>query len=223
MKNQYFADVKDYTKYCILRQFLDIPKIIYWMLTKEDSEIDRRMLNYLQSQHNAHLDRKLWDHLSTCFSNGWRNVSYIEGWLGDVVHYEKQPIDDWAKRKAISNEVISMAGKDQIVFLDPDNGYEVPYCPEGRSRSSKYVYKCEITRLLKKNATIILFQHYQMGQAVDDMIQNFSEQFKGQYRFAVRTSYVVYYFLSNSDLNWAIQRLAIKENDQTHTRLRLLC
>lgn len=181
------------------------------------------MLNYLQSPQCANLDSALFGHLSTCVLDGWRKVSYIEGWLGNVVNYEKQSIDDWAKREAISNEVISMASKDQIVFLDPDNGYQVPSCPEGTRRSNKYVYKSEITRLLEKNATIILFQHFQMGEAVGDMIQKFSEQFKDQYRFAVRTNYVVYYFLSNADLNWAIQRLATKVNDRPHTKIRLLC
>lgn len=231
MKNQYFADVKDYTKYCILRQFLDIPKIIFWMLTKDDNEKDdRRMLNYLNLPRCANLDKELWEYLLTCVSNGWRDVSYIEGWLGDVVHYEKSPIDDWADRKKVFNKVIERTSKGQIVFLDPDNGYVpvdphngyIPSCPEGTSRSSKYVYASEIKGLLEKDATIILFQHFNMGQAVDDMIQKFSEQFKCQYRFAVRTSYVVYYFLSNSNLNWAIQRLATKENDEPHTRLRLL-
>lgn len=108
------------------------------------------MLNYLQSPQCANLDSALFGHLSTCVLDGWRKVSYIEGWLGNVVNYEKQSIDDWAKREAISNEVISMASKDQIVFLDPDNGYQVPSCPEGTRRSNKYVYKSEITRLLEK-------------------------------------------------------------------------
>jgi hypothetical protein len=222
MKNQYFADVNDYTKYCILRQFLDIPKIIYWMLTKDDNGTYPRKLNYLKLQQCANLDRELWERLSTCVSNGRRNVSYIEGWLGNVVHYEKRPIDDWVKRETISNEIIKKASKDQIVFLDPDNGYQVPSCPERTRQSSKYVYASEISGLLEKDATIILFQHFRMDQTVDDMIQQFSEQWKSQYRFAVRTSYVVYYFLSNSDLNWAKQRLVTKENDRPHTRLRLL-
>jgi hypothetical protein len=222
MKNQYFADVNDYTKYCILRQFLDIPKIIYWMLTKDDNVIDGRKLKYTELPQSASLDQELWNHLSICVSNYWREVSYIEGWLGDVVHYEKHLIDDWSKRKAISDSVISMASKHQIVFLDPDNGYRVASCPEGKSKSSKYVYDFEISGLLKNDATIILFQHLQMGEKVDNMIRQFSDQWKGQYRFAVRTSYVVYYFLSNSGLKWAIQRLQKIENNQPHTRITVL-
>jgi len=211
MKNQYFADVNDYTKYSILRQFSEFPKIIYWMLTKDDNTNYPRKLNYLASRQCANLDKDLWDHLLKCVKNDWRHVSYIEGWLGNVVHYEKRPIDDWVKREAISNDVISMASKDQIVFLDPDNGYQVPSCPEGTSGSSKYVYDFEIRGLLEKGATVILFQHLRMGQKVDNMIHQFSEQWKSHNRFAVRTSHVLYYFLSNSDLNWAIQRLKPKK------------
>lgn len=223
MKSRYFADVNDYTKYYILRQFLDIPKIIYWMLTtKNDNETYPRKLNYLKSQQCANLDKELWDYLSTCVDKRWRDVSYIEGWLGNVVHYEKRPIDDWAKREAISNDVISMASKDQIVFLDPDNGYQVPSRPKGTSKSSKYVYDFEIRRLLEKDVTIILFQYIKRGQKVDSMLQQFYEQWKNEYRFAVRTSYVVYYFLSkNSDLSWAKQRLEAKKNDKPHTSLKL--
>ncbi len=236
MKNQYFADVRDYTKYYILRQFPEIPKIIYWMLTKDDNGVSikdnnepcaryKKERRYLKSKQCVDLDSELCGHLSTCVDNCWRDVSHIEGLLGEVVHYEKSLIDDWAKREAISNDVISMASKDQIVFLDPDNGYQVPSCPEGGRRSSKYkyVYESEIRRLLEKDVTIILFQHLRRGQAVDKMIQEFSEQFKCQYRFAVRTSYAVYYFLSkNSDLDWARRRLIAKCNDKPHTRLKSL-
>lgn len=222
MKNQYFADVNDYTKYCILRQFSDVPKIIYWMLTKDDSRPDGRKLKYLESPQSAGLDKELWDHLSACVSNDCRHVSYIEGWLGNVLHYEERIIDDWVKRKGISNEVISWVRKDQIVFLDPDNGYQVPSYPEDTLRSNKYVYASEIRRLLERNATIILFQHLRMGQTVADMVRQFSEEWKDQYRFAVRTSYVVYYFLSNSDLGWAVKRLETRSNDLPHTRLELL-
>jgi hypothetical protein len=220
MKNQYFADVNDYTKYCILRQFPDIPKIIYWMLTKDDKPFFRR-LKYLDSDQYANLDRELWDHLSKCVNENLRHVSHIESLLDNVVHYEKRPIDDWEERKTISNEVISMARKDEIVFLDPDNGYQVPAYPGGTRRSSKFVYDFEISGLLEKDVTIILYQHLRMGQTVDNMIQQFYKRWKGQYRFAVRTSFVVYYFLSNSDLTWARQRLATKENNNKHTRLRL--
>jgi len=192
------------------------------MLTKDNNGTYPRKLNYLKSQQSAILDTELWGYLSTCFSNDWRDVSYIEGWLGNIIHYEKRLIDDWSSRKAISNEVISVASKNQIVFLDPDNGYQVPSCPEGKSKSCKYVYAFEISRLLEKDATIILFQHLRMGQKVDNMIEQFSEQWKGQYRFAVRTSYVVYYFLSNSDLKWAIQKLEARKNDKPHTMIRLL-
>ena len=222
MKNQYFADVNDYTKYCILRQFCDIPKIIYWMLTKDDNENHPRKLNYLRSEQCTNLDTQLWEHLLKCVKNGWRNVSYIEGWLGNVIHYEKRLIDEWMRRKTISNEVISEASKGKIVFLDPDNGYQVPTVPEGTSKSSKYVYDFEISGLLKKNATVILYQHLKMGQTVDNMIQQFSDRWKNQYRFSARTSFVVYYFLSNSDLNWAIERVRTKENNKPHTRIKLL-
>lgn len=220
MMNKYFADVNDYTKYCILRQFADIPKIIYWMLTTsgDDGNYLRR-LKYLELPECADLDKELWDHLKNCVAKGWRNVSYIEGWLGNVVHYEKRPIDNWAERKKISHEVISMAGGGQIVFLDPDNGYEV----QSVSKSSKHVYKCEIEKLLEKEATVILFQHLRRGQPADKMIAEFSGQWSGQYRFAVRTSYAVYYFLSkHSDLDWARQKLAPKQNNRPHIRLKLI-
>ncbi|MCX5809768.1 MAG: hypothetical protein NTX36_10430 [Proteobacteria bacterium] len=195
------------------------------MLTKDDNGPDGRKLKYTELTQCANFDRELWDYLRACVLNERRNISDIEGWLGDVVHYEKHLIDDWSKRKAISDEIISMASKDQIVFLDPDNGYRVASCPEGRSKSCKYVYDFEISGLLKNDATIILFQHLQMGEKVDNMIRmirQFSEQWKGQYQFAVRTSYVVYYFLSNSDLKWAIQRLRKIENNQPHTRITML-
>jgi len=222
MKHEYFGDVNDYTKYAILRRFNDTPKIIHWMLTVNEKGKDGRKLAYLKHRRCSSLDSELWNHLGKCVQNENRDVAAIEGMLGNVVKYEKRLIDDWNSRQAISEDVISLAGKNTLVFLDPDNGYEVESTPEGKSKSKKYIYRSELRRLLDKDATVMLFQHSRMGESYNSMITNFSKGWEAEYRFAVKTSHVVYYFLSKSNINWMMERISGIQNGLKHTRLEIL-
>jgi hypothetical protein len=213
MKNQYFGDVKDYTKYSVLRCFIDKPKIIHWMRTKDNNRQDGRKLNYLRNKANSHLDRELWEYLrqKVCHER-IRNVQAIEGKLGLVLRYEKRLIDFWEERATIFDELCDKVSQDTIVFLDPDNGYQVPSVGVGSTNSKKYVYKKEIEKLLEREAIVILFQHFRMGEPVKRMVQNYLDEWRNINIFYVRTSEVIYYFMFQRNIHWCAQRIKSKEN-----------
>ncbi|TRZ91795.1 MAG: hypothetical protein D4R88_01365 [Methanosarcinales archaeon] len=220
MKDQYFGDVKDYTKYAILRCFIDEPKIIHWMQTTDNNRKDGRKLKYLENRANAHLDVELWEYLrqKVCHEK-IRNVQAIEGKLGLVLKYEKRPIDVGEKRDAIFDELCNKVSQDNIVFLDPDNGYQVPSVEEGRTNSKKYVYKKEIDKLLDRHAIVILFQHFRRSETVETMVHNFHNDWQHINPFYVRTSEVIYYFLSKRDIYWCAHRIKSKENQKPNTKV----
>ncbi|MBL8025263.1 MAG: hypothetical protein JNL74_02570 [Fibrobacteres bacterium] len=222
MKNQYFCDVSDYTKYAILRRLSDIPKSIYWMLTSNDNGPDGRRLGYLKKPKETRwLDPELWDKLNVCVQNDQRDLKIIESYIPNLKHSERRVIDNWQERVSISNDFIDKIEPEQLVFLDPDNGYEVPSCPKGQNESCKYVYHSEIKKLIDNSCIVMLFQHKRMGQGVDDMIAEFSDKWKGSHQFSIITSYVVYYFLANCDISWMKEKILPIQNSKPHTRIEI--
>ena len=52
------------------------------------------------------------------------------------------------------------ASQSELVFLDPDNGLEVPSRPFGRKHSSKYAYWREVTAIWAAGASVLIYQHF---------------------------------------------------------------
>ena len=67
MKNQYFGDVNDYSKYGLLRCFADsgLNIGVCWMLTPDDSRSDGRKIRYLSDPEKwKGFDPTLFDYLA---------------------------------------------------------------------------------------------------------------------------------------------------------------
>lgn len=47
-----------------------------------------------------------------------------------------------------------------IVFLDPDNGLEVPSAPPTSARASKYVYLDEVAAIAARGQSVLIYQHH---------------------------------------------------------------
>jgi hypothetical protein len=62
--------------------------------------------------------------------------------------------DGWQK------DLLRAASGVDLVFLDPDNGIEVPSKPVGRKGSSKYVTWQEIQALWQAGCSLLIYQHF---------------------------------------------------------------
>lgn len=166
MKNQYFGDVNDYRKYGLLRALQsswDGSLLVAWMLTPDDSGQDGGFRSYLKALHTwAKYDPELFAGLTDLFRSALApSVSLLEesGLLPRARYYSAIVPDKLIERDAWRDDLIREALGADLVFLDPDNGIEVPSRPAGRVRSSKYVMWREIQAFWEAGSSLLIYQH----------------------------------------------------------------
>lgn len=165
MKNQYFGDINDYRKYGLLRALRAASGLrlgVWWMLTPDDERRDGKFVAYLtQPGRWRTFDPSLFDLLATVLS-AERRVSVIanSGLLGDSLFVDAVVPDSKPARTASFAMVQERLRPAELVFLDPDNGLEIPSCPQGRRGSSKYVLSRELAELFGCEKSLLVYQHF---------------------------------------------------------------
>ncbi|MBI5040442.1 MAG: hypothetical protein HZB57_04375, partial [Gammaproteobacteria bacterium] len=146
MKNQYFGDINDYRKYGLIRSILragDFRLLVAWMLTPDDDSNDGNIVEYLAKPKQwKNFDPTLYEGLQRLMRpDARRSVGLIESasLLPSANYYSRTVPDAAADRSQWMRDLIAASGISDLVFLDPDNGFEVKARPYGRKRSSKYV------------------------------------------------------------------------------------
>jgi len=167
MKNQYFGDIHDYRKYGLLRALQsngDGRLLVAWMFTPDDGGQDGRFRAYLDDPDTwAKYDAELFAGLARLLDSTTQlSVSLIEGTalLPRTSYYSAVVPDDRRGRDLWREGLLRAASGADLVFLDPDNGIEVPSKPVGRKGSSKYVTWSEIEALWKLRCSILIYQHF---------------------------------------------------------------
>lgn len=167
MKNRYFGDVNDYRKYGLLRALQkpgNLSLEVGWMLTPDDDSSDGGLRHYLREPSKwRRYDEPLFGHLSAALSDGATpSVTMIERssilprarFFSEVVPDERSARALWGER------IVEFAAGADLVFLDPDNGVEIPSRPIGRKNSSKYAAWHEIERLWETGSSVLVYQHF---------------------------------------------------------------
>jgi len=166
LKHQYFGDLNDYRKYGLLRALTsgsNLRLLIAWMLTPDDGRTDGRKIGYLNKPSKyERFDAELFRNLRHSLSTAERHVSLMEtsNLLADAAYYSEVVPDARVGRARWFESLKTLAGGCDLVFLDPDNGLEVPTKPMGRQDSSKYVYWREIRELWGRGASLLIYQHF---------------------------------------------------------------
>jgi len=187
MKNQYFGDVNDYVKYGLIRSILrsgSFRPLIAWYLTPDDKGTDGRHIDYLQSPEEwAHYDSDLYHGLKRLTSDD-RAVSKIEtaGLLMNAEYFSLLVPDIGLDERSEWAENLMEAAKERdFVFLDPDNGIEIPTTRYGNSGSSKYAYWCEVSRLVKSRKSLLIYQHRPRMIAQAVVVSNLLKELGNRY------------------------------------------
>ena len=167
MKNQYFGDVNDYRKYGLLRVLQAVgggKLLVAWMLTPNDASRDGLLRSYLSNAERwRHHDPQLFDGLRDLLQHdAVPAVSRIErsGLLPGAAYHSAMVPDAALDRAAWREDLFAAARGADLVFLDPDNGFEVASRPVGRSRSSKFVTWCEVEALWTLGCSVLVYQHF---------------------------------------------------------------
>lgn len=167
MKNQYFGDINDYRKYGLLRIIIEsshLRVLVAWMLTPDDGGTDGKFISYLDqpdkwTKYDPQLFQKIRDILS---NEKQRRVDMIErsGLLPGAAYFADRVPDSDSDRKSWFMSLADRARGCDLVFLDPDNGFEIKSKPYGRQNSSKFVYWREIEALWSSGKSLLIYQHF---------------------------------------------------------------
>jgi hypothetical protein len=167
MKDQYVGDVNDYRKYGLLRVLSNEGRLktaICWMLTKGDGRSDGDKIKYLDEPDWKHYDPELFDQLYELVKvRKRRKVRAVQelGLIPNCSYYPERFKDEGASRNAHFDEFLQKyVGQADLVFFDPDNGYQVKSVRKGRHGSSKYVYQEELQAVFERGSSILLYQHF---------------------------------------------------------------
>ncbi|MGY2895764.1 hypothetical protein [Deinococcus sp. UYEF24] len=167
MKNQYFGDIQDYRKYGLLRRLTGMGKMslgVIWMLTPDDQSRDGSKVEYLsQASLYRHFDPDLFDALYGCVhEDGQRSVGQAEtkSLLPNTIFVSNIIPDNIEGRKTTISGAQRTVSTTDLVFFDPDNGFEISSCAKGRKNSSKYIYWDEIYRTYDNGHSVLTYQHF---------------------------------------------------------------
>ena len=167
MKNQYFGDINDYRKYGLLHSLQSIGDgrlLVAWMLTPDDGSRDGGRRSYLRDPDTwMRYDPTLFTGLAGMLGPpSVPEVSLIEmsPLLPRASYYAAEVPDIREERDAWRQGLLCAAHDSDLVFVDPDNGIEVPSKPVGRKGSSKYVTWREVRDLWETGCSVLIYQHF---------------------------------------------------------------
>jgi len=216
VKNQYLGDINDYRKYGLLRVLAretGLRTLVAWMLTPDDGPSDGRRTGYLEDPAAwRRWDDELFDTLHRLVvDEHQRDVAQLERsgvlpharFFSDPVPVRRPDRREWFSR------LLAAASGCGLVFLDPDNGIEVPSAPPGTQGSPKYVYWRELTRLYDRGHSMLVYQHFPrenhdrfVGQRSNQLI----EQLDTDLILAIKTSRVIFLLAPQPDHQSALLR-----------------
>ncbi|MEI7706085.1 MAG: hypothetical protein WCK73_15985 [Deltaproteobacteria bacterium] len=166
MKKQYFGDENDYRKYGLLRCIAEATGLdigILWLLTADDGRPDGEFRGYLHDARVRRHDEPLHRALGRLLDEGvLRDVGHAERWglVPRATYFDGLFTDAAEARRATFAAAMRTLAHGSIVFLDPDNGVEVPSVGFGQTNSSRYVYWHEMSALFERGQSLLVYQHY---------------------------------------------------------------
>ena len=214
MKNQYFADKRDYFKYSILRGLLEqeISCTVCWMMTPDDSTGQGAHQGYLKSPHMwRDFDPLVFDYLEEQVDNGLPDIHAIEraGPIARCCFYWAPFPPDPAGRKVYFANCLTKAASTDLVFFDPDIGPE-PNKPDPNDLD-KYVRWDEIARIYRAGHSVLVFNYLRGGtDQKDRLVARRSKLLQGMLSSTdvtiLRTHDLAFYFAVHERHHKAVKR-----------------
>lgn len=210
MKDQYVGDVNDYLKYGLLRALQakrQDPLYVCWMLTPKDAGPDGAKLAYLKKRDEYRpADPDLFDGLAKLIEQDERSVGAVEA--GDLLpratYFSALIPDGASERIDVIKRLALGRPHGALVFFDPDNGLEVKSYPQGKAKSSKYVFWDEIELIADQATSLVIYQHYPhppggLDAYVQRLLEELEARLPGHSGFAVRGPHVVFLVAARED------------------------
>ncbi|MES3017456.1 MAG: hypothetical protein V4721_06745 [Bacteroidota bacterium] len=143
------------------------------MLTPNDQKSDGSFVKYLlQTDEWRSFDPEIYRILQEAIvRKKERDLKIIEksNIIPNTVFFSETLTDSKHERIDYFNKIKSSSFNCDIIFLDPDNGIEVPSIPYGKRNSSKYIYLHEIVESYKIGRSLLVYQHFTRSNRIQFM------------------------------------------------------
>jgi hypothetical protein len=171
MQNRYVGDIGDYLKLGILRALSPGHRlgVAWWLYPDEHHNRDGRHVGYLQRPDRwRHFDPELFDALAQIVAFNRRDVRALETTNlvpNAIFANEFIPIDRPAsQRKQARSDWLAKVKYQltdaDIVFVDPDNGFEPSGFSHGSVNAGKSVMFGELLELMRPGRSLIVYHHH---------------------------------------------------------------
>jgi hypothetical protein len=186
MQDRYAGDVGDFSKFGLLRRLgRDRALGVVWYLYPNEGNRDGRHIEYLTDARFRACDRELFDTLNTFVTNNSRSVAELErsAVLPDGTRYFSTLLDyghiqppaftprgreaRLAHRKTWVTQATQAMDGCEIVFLDPDNGLEVPSVNKHSTRGPKFVYFDELHEFMNVDSVKIIVVYHHLNRHIN--------------------------------------------------------
>jgi hypothetical protein len=183
MKNQYFADRRDFMKYDLLMELVegspDICRLANIpMLTPNDGTGEGNVLAYTQENRK----QDLYHFLRYCLARGDRNIRNLRtlfqgrhyAYYGhrDDLHYTHE------QRQEYFTSIPTRFLQDAVVFIDPDTGIQTGEIPYMRQAGiDRYLFWDNINQTFQRmsnSSILIVYQHLQRNANL--VVQNIQDK-----------------------------------------------
>ena len=184
------------------------------MLTENDESNDGKLRGYLKEREQwSNFDPPLYELLSRLLKPGLEPAVKLAGdWdvLPGAAYFSESFEAELPSRKEFFKKLWGNMADRPLLFLDPDNGLEVPSAPRINRRSSKHIYWDEIKDTYSQGHSLVLYQHFHRKKR-DDFIKEKANQITACLSAPLvapfRTANVVFFLVSRPEHVSRFQRV----------------
>ena len=173
MKEQYFADQRDYVKYSILRHLLgqELTCTVCWMMTPYDGTRQGAHRGYLRRPIMRGFDPDVFAYLLDQVGGGAPDIHSVEHDDSPIsacrFYWDRFPLAR-NHRHAYFGGCLEVAEGVDLVFCDPDIGPEPQRLPN--NDMDKYIQWDEIVRIFDAGHSVIVFNYLRGGTRQKDRL-----------------------------------------------------
>jgi hypothetical protein len=171
MQDRYAGDIGDYVKFAILRALSSGRRVgvAWWLFPDSGPAGDGRHISYLRASAKwRHLDPGIFDALGQMVKSGRRGVAALEeaNLLPNAVYFSElipagaSSAETRALRGAWFARCQALLKDCDLVFLDPDNGFETKGFSLGARDAGKHVSLEALTALRQPGRMLVVYHHH---------------------------------------------------------------
>lgn len=199
MQDRYVGDVGDFAKYALLRSLVGNSELrlgIVWCLFGDESHNgDGRHIGYLEQPEFLGLDSILHDRLSRIVKSGRRSVARVvnsnifpEGAIsfrrriGPFLGQSITRIDREKRRSIWLSRALATTQPCDLVFFDPDNGFETSSVPKHSPKAGKYIFMDELSPFWQRGQSLVVYHHLNRTASVKEQTRILRDRIGAHFR-----------------------------------------